>query len=95
MLRERIIPMEHVDRAVLLVERYGMAEDKAALSDAINSLRPVVDQTDRVAQRKAVIAIANNVRQRRSSSESQKRGTRVPARQPTIGPLRSGTKPGG
>ena len=68
MLRERIIPMEHVDRAVLLVERYGTAEDKAALSDAINSLRPVVDQTDRVAQRKAVIAIANNVRQRRSSS---------------------------
>ena len=52
--------MEHVDRAVLLVERYGTVEDKAALSDAINILRHVVDHTDRVAQRKAIIAIADN-----------------------------------
>ena len=69
MLRERIIPIEHVDRAVLLVERYGTAEDKAALGDAINSR--VVDHTDRVAQRKAIIAIADNVRQRRGSTKSQ------------------------
>ena len=68
MPRERIIPMEHVDRAVLLVERYGTVEDKAALSDAINILRHVVDHTDRVAQRKAIIAIADNVRQRRGAA---------------------------
>jgi hypothetical protein len=68
MLRERIIPMEHIDRAVLLVKRYGTVEDKAALSDAINLMRRIVDHTNRVAQRKAIIAIANNVRQRRSSS---------------------------
>ena len=71
MNRERMIPIEHVDRAILLVERYGTAEDKAALSDAINILRRVVDHTDRVAQRKAIIAIADNVRQRRGSSKSQ------------------------
>jgi hypothetical protein len=74
MNRERMIPIEHIDRAILLVERYGAAEDKAALSDAINILRRVVDHTDRVAQRKAIIAIANNVRQRRAALPKAKTG---------------------
>jgi hypothetical protein len=82
MNRERMIPIEHVDRAILLVERYGTAEDKAALGDATNILRRVVHHSDRVAQRKAIIAIADNVRQRRTSSESPKSGTRLPAGQP-------------
>src|SRR5215469_8000560 len=36
-------------------------EDKAALGDAIDILRRVADHANRVAQRKAIIAIANNV----------------------------------
>jgi hypothetical protein len=81
MNRERMIPIEDVDRAVLLVDRYGTDEDKAALSAAINILRRVVQHTDRLAQRKAIIAVANNIRQRRSSS-SPKRGNRRWPQQP-------------
>jgi hypothetical protein len=53
--RRRLIPIAEIDRAVLLIERWGSAEDRAALSAAIR-LAP-----DYHASREAIVAIAARV----------------------------------
>jgi len=57
-----LVPMAKVDRAVRRIERWGSAEDRAALSAVIKSQVLIATRDDRQASRQAIIDIAQRVK---------------------------------
>jgi len=62
-MTERLIPARTMDRAVALIQAHGTDQERAALYAAIEQ-----QYTDRKAARRAMVAIAEGIRQRRRRS---------------------------
>jgi len=71
-MTEKLIPIQHVDRAVRRIERWGTLEERAALGEAISI--PGSQQS-----RQAIIAVEQRLLERRGQRVPQRRrGEKIP-----------------